>query len=58
MELDLRITKDEQVILCHDEYLSRLTEVELDHAPSDYNFDELPPIRQSIHSDIMDYTYT
>ena len=41
MEVDLKTTKDEQVICCHDENLARLTGVESAKV-SDFNFDELP----------------
>ena len=57
MEVDIRITKDEQVICCHDESLLRLTGVKSANV-SDYNFDDLPPFKQSIKSDIMNYAYT
>ena len=47
METDVFVTKDDVVVCCHDKKLGRLT-----NAPgttlSDYNFADLPPLRQKI----------
>ena len=56
MELDVFITKDDLVVLNHDESLERMTGVDAPFA--EYNFADLPPLKKYIEykNDVGGYT--
>lgn len=55
MEIDVFVTKDGVAVLNHDTSLKRLTGVDEDF--TDYNFADLPPIKQQVFHDFMPDSY-
>lgn len=47
LELDVRLTADKQVVVCHDDDLSRVTDTE--YNISDFNYKDLPPLMKRLN---------
>nr|XP_006825319.1 PREDICTED: glycerophosphodiester phosphodiesterase domain-containing protein 1-like [Saccoglossus kowalevskii] len=47
LELDCQLTKDEQVVVCHDNDLERIAGYDM--LVSDTDYEDLPPMKQNLH---------